>query len=245
MQYDMTCNNDAWILTLAMLAQALRKRELTSGTFRLGVGLPISAYKQQREAMRAYFMTHKAENFVFCGEEYSIVIENCYVYPQGYAAYLTQYNELANYNNITHVDIGGYTVDLFRTQGGRLVPDSKKMTSIPNGTISMLRAIQSELARNDIHLTESEITAAMQGGRVEHVRAEEASLAIHSARDRYVQDLCNTLREYGIDTQTPINLIGGGAELLSEALKECMYVVGTADLFANARGYALWLEREI
>lgn len=241
-QYDKTRNDDAWVLTLAMLASALRIRNMEEGSFRIGVGLPLMAYAAQRENMRDYFLQRGGARCCYCGAQYDIRIVDCGVYPQGYAAFLTQYSALAQYASVTHVDIGGYTIDIFRTQDGKPVPGS--MMSVPLGTVTMLRSIQAELSRSDILLTETQIITAMSGGIVDHMRIEEAMLAIDMGCDRYVQDLCNTLREYQIDLESPINLIGGGAALLEHALRERMHVVGVADLFANALGYKLWMERD-
>ena len=241
-QYDKTRNNDAWILTLAMLAAALRLRNMKEGSFRIGVGLPLMAYAAQRENMREYFLRRGGARCGYCGAQYEIRIADCGVYPQGYAAFLTQYSDLAPYASVTHVDIGGYTIDIFRTQDGKPVPGS--MISVPLGTVTMLRTIKTELSRSDILLTETQIITATSGGIVDHMRIEEAMRAIDMGRDRYVQDLCNTLREYQIDLESPINLIGGGAALLEHALRERMHVVGVADLFANALGYKLWMERD-
>lgn len=241
-QYDKTCNSDAWILTLSMLAAALHRRGMDEGSFRIGVGLPLMAYAAQRERMQAYFLQRGGVRCGYCGAQYEIRIADCGVYPQGYAAFLTQYNELAKYASITHVDIGGYTIDVFSTEDGKPIPGS--MMSIPLGTVTMLRAIQTELSRSDILLSEKQIIMALRGGSVDHLRIDEAQRAIVAGRDRYVQDLCNTLREYSVDLQSPINLIGGGAALLDDALRVRMHVVGTADLFANARGYQLWMERD-
>lgn len=240
-QYDKTRNADAWILTLALLAAALRRRGMNEGSFGIGVGLPLMAYSAQREAIREYFMRRGGTRCCYCGEQYEIRIADCGVYPQGYAAFLTQYSELAHYASITHVDIGGYTIDIFRTENGR--PEPGSMISMPLGTVTMLRTIQAELSRSDILLTEPQIIMAMRGDVVDHLRITEAMRAIDRGCDRYVQNLCNTLREYQIDLESPINLIGGGAALLDDALRARMNIVGSADLYANARGCQLWMER--
>ena len=59
------------------------------------------------------------------------------VYPQGYAAYLSAYNDFARYESISFLDIGGYTIDIFQTYRGRLQAGSTK--SLATGTIIPLR----------------------------------------------------------------------------------------------------------
>lgn len=241
-QYDKSKDETALILTLPALGYAMQKEGLHESDFALGVGLPLAAYSTFKDSFRQYLLQRELR-FAWRGEGYAARIRHVNVYPQGYAAYLSAFNQFSRYESVTFLDIGGYTIDLFKTYRGRLEAGSP--TSLPTGTITLLRRIMDELARLDIHIPEQQLSRAVAGGPIEHRRHVEVALIIQQAQAEYVRDLSNTLREHQIDAQTPVALIGGGAELLEKELSSRMYVVGTLDKYANARGYKLWLERDL
>lgn len=246
-QYDKTKDEQAFILTVAAMARAAARRPAVEGpmheTVALGVGLPLASYSSTRDDFRAYFEGRGRISCTYQGKEYDFAIQDCRVYPQGWSAYLTRYNDFARYTDMTFVDIGGYTVDLFRTHNGQRVQGS--LMSIPTGTITLIKSIQDELMRQDIILTDAQMSDILRGGPVVHMDKALIIDACKTYRAAYVRDLRNALRERGIDVRMPLALIGGGAELLREDLENQMYCVGFLDIYANARGYKLWLERDL
>ncbi len=243
-QYDKSVDEAALILTLPALGYAMQLASTKQAEFALGVGLPLAAYSTYKDKFQSYLLhPHGFLKFSWRGFECAARIAAAHVYPQGYAAYLSAYNDFARYESISFLDIGGYTIDIFQTYKGRLQAGSTK--SLATGTIIPMRRITDELARLDIHLPETQISSAMGGGKIEHLRRDVIAEIIKQSRAEYVRDLCNTLREHEIDVGTPIVLIGGGAELLESELRDRMHVVGLLDKFSNARGYKLWLERDL
>ncbi len=242
-QYDKCTDEAALILTMPALGHAMQLANVQEEEFALGVGLPLSAYSTFKDKFKEYLHKPKGFHFIWRGIEYAARIAAVNVYPQGYAAYLQSFNDFARYENISFLDIGGYTIDIFQTYRGRLQAGSTK--SLLTGTIMLLRRAADELARLDIRLTEIQLATAMSGGKVEHLRKQEVTDVLNQVRAEYVRDLANMLREHEIDVATPIVLIGGGAELLEAELRARMYVVGMLDKYANARGYKQWLERDL
>ncbi len=241
-RHDKTLDEDTFILTLPALARAIDAHgDCRDAVFTLGVGLPLMAYSEQRDRFRAYFLGRGPVDYKYNGKAYRANIADAAVYPQGYAAYLTQYQALSGYQDVAHIDIGGYTVDIFKTHDGRLVEGSA--TSIPGGTITLAKRIGAELLRYDIRISDDQIMDAIAGRSINHKQAARISAAAAELTAAYARDINNILREYGIDTQAPINLIGGGAALLRHRLTD-MYIVGHADQYANARGYLQWLARD-
>ena len=53
-------------------------------------------------------------NFRFEGVEYSITIEEVAIFPQGYAALMTETGLLQDEPSMLLMDLGGWTVDLMR-----------------------------------------------------------------------------------------------------------------------------------
>ncbi len=241
-QYDKCVDDTALILTLPALGYTMQQAGLHESEFALGAGLPLAAYSSYQDPFQRYLL-RSGLVFSWRGEAYTAHIKQVRIYPQGYAAYLNAFNQFSRYESVTFLDIGGYTIDVFRIYRGRLEAGSTK--SLLTGTIILLRRVIDELARLDIHIHEQQLARAMAGGPIEHRRQAEATAVIRQAQAEYVRDLANTLREQQIDAQTPVALIGGGAELLERELRDRMYVVGVLDKYANARGYRLWLERDL
>ena len=246
-QYDKTKDEQTFILTAAAIVRAAaaqgKMEKQMHISVALGVGLPLASYSSMRDSFQSYFLDRGPIVCAYQGHEIIITIDDCRAYPQGWAAYLTKYNEFARYVDMTFVDIGGYTIDLFRTHNGRQVQGS--LMSIPTGTITLIKSIQDELMTLDIILADNQISDILRGGSVVHMDAARVLDICQTCRAAYVRDLRNMLRERGIDVRMPIALIGGGADLLREGLEAEMYCVGWLDIFANAKGYKLWLDRDL
>ena len=118
-QQDKTKELDTFILTLPVIAEAMKKTGTTNAEIVLGVGLPIDSYGTQKDAFRQYFLRDDL-SFVFEGAAYRCRIADCKVFAQGHAALCRYYQQLKEYRSITLVDIGGYTVDVLTVHNFRL-----------------------------------------------------------------------------------------------------------------------------
>jgi len=237
-QQDKTKEDDAFILTLPAIANAMRLAGTSSSEILLGVGLPIDIYGAQKEAFRQYFLREEIR-FRFEDADYHYRILECKVFAQGHAALCRYYQQLREYNNITLVDIGGYTVDVLTLHDFKV--DRGSCASLRMGTITLFNDIRGELQQENIILTDTLIADAMQG-RIQHAEKEKISVVVERRMQRYLKELLNALRERGLDLQLPVVFAGGGAELLGHRLhsREVKTIV-ILDRFANAEGYKLLL----
>lgn len=235
-QQDKTKENDAFILTLPAIANSMRLGSVLTAEILLGVGLPIDIYGTQKEAFRQYFLREDI-HFRFEDAEYHCRIVDCRVFAQGHAALCRYYQQLREYNNITLVDIGGYTVDVMTLYDFKV--DRGSCASLRMGTITLFNDIRGELQQGNIILSDALIADAMQG-RIQHAEKEKIRVIVERQMQRYLKELLNALRERGLDLKLPTVFAGGGAELLGHRLHtQEVNTVVILDCFANAEGYKL------
>ena len=237
-QQDKTKGPDAFILTLPAISGAMKKAGVSEAEIFLGVGLPIEAYGVQKDAFRQYFLRGEVD-FRFEGADYRCRIMDCKVFAQGHAALCRYYPQLREYQSVTLVDIGGYTVDVLTMHNFRL--DRSSCASLRMGTITLYTRIQDTLRQRDILLTDELVTDAIRG-RIQHVDKDFIRQTVERAVREYVTELINALRERGLDLRLPTVFAGGGAELLKDSLSaDGTNVVAVRDRVANADGYKLLL----
>jgi plasmid segregation protein ParM len=236
-QQDKTKEQDAFILTLPAIAEAMRKTGASSAEITLGVGLPIESYGTQKEAFRKYFLRDSV-TFHFEGNFYRCRIVDCKVFAQGHAALCRYYPRLREYRSITLIDIGGYTVDILTVHNFKL--ERSSCASLRMGTITLYGCIQDALRKSNILLSDELITDAIRG-HIQHADRKLIQTAVGQALDAYCKELFNALRERGLDLRLPVVFAGGGAELLEPRLYENINTVAVLNRFANADGYKLLL----
>jgi plasmid segregation protein ParM len=237
-QQEKTKEDDTFILTLPAIANAMRMVGTSAADILLGVGLPIDIYGTQKSVFRQYFLREDI-CFRFEDADYRCRIADCKVFAQGHAALCKYYQQLKEYNNITLVDIGGYTVDILTLHDFKV--DRGSCVSLRMGTITLFNDIRGELQQENVILSDALIADAMQG-RIQHAEKEKIQMIVERRMQRYVKELLNALRERGLDLKLPVVFAGGGAELLGQRLhnREINTIV-ILDRFANAEGYKLLL----
>ena len=237
-QQEKTKEEDTFILTLPAIAGVMKKADITTAEVILGVGLPIDVYGAQKGLFDKYFLRGDIW-FKFEDVDYYCRIKECKVFAQGHAALCRYYQQLKEYNNITLVDIGGYTVDVLTLHDFKV--DRGSCASLRMGTITLFNDIRSELQQENIILSDELITDAMQG-MIQHAEKEKISVVVERSMQRYLKELLNALRERGLDLKLPIVFAGGGAELLGDRLYSSeINTIVILDRFANAEGYKLLL----
>ncbi len=189
-QQDKTKEDDAFILTLPAIASAMRLVGASVTDILLGVGLPIDIYGAQKEAFRQYFLRDDI-HFRFEDADYCCRIVDCKVFAQGHAALCKYYQQLREYNNITLVDIGGYTVDVLTLHDFKV--DRENCASLRMGTIMLFNDIRGELQQENIILSDTLIADAMQG-RIQHAEKEKIRVTVERQMQHYLKELLNALR---------------------------------------------------
>lgn len=237
-QQDKSKEQDAFILTLPAIAEAMKSAGTASTEIVLGVGLPIDSYGTQKEAFRRYFL-RDVVSFVFEGNPYHCRIADCKVFAQGHAALCRYYPQLKDYRSIILIDIGGYTVDVFTVHNFKL--DRSSCASLHMGTITFYSRIQDVLQRSGILLTDALVTDAIRG-KIQHIDKDIIKSVVEQEISSYCKELFSALRERGLDLKLPTVFAGGGAELLESRLRSGeTNIVAVLNRYANADGYKLLL----
>ena len=91
-QRDKTVNDNYYLLTLAAIAKEIQQRGLPPEcSVRIAAGLPLTSFGRDKPKFKDYLLrSNQPVNYKFEGVEYSITIEEVAIFPQGYAALMTE-----------------------------------------------------------------------------------------------------------------------------------------------------------
>ena len=233
LQKDKTQTEDYYLLTLTAVAKELAYRNAgTAADIHLAVGLPLTSFGRDKKAFRDYLCRGgKPVSFRYEGQDYVITISKVSLYPQGYAAVLTQ-GSLLDEPSVIVADIGGWTVDLMRLDNR--IPNAATCRSLELGMIRCLDEISEQIRRG------------LGRGDASHVN-EDAKKIIYQEAERYTKRLLSAIAESGLDVRAmPAVFLGGGATLLkhhaSAADGLCRPII-LDDVCLNAKGYERLTER--
>ena len=241
LQKDKTRTEDYYLLTLAAIARELdcRNAERTCSVI-LAAGLPLTSFGRDKKKFRAYLLRDgKPVPFRYEGRDYTVTVRDVKLFPQGYAAVLTQ-TELLDEPSVIVADIGGWTVDLMRLDNR--LPNAATCRSLEWGMIRCIDEISEQVRRVlGLSLTTAQIECVLRGDASS--LPDEAKGIIHAQADLYVQNLLSTITECGLDTRAmPTIFIGGGAALMKRRVSAtnglCRPVI-LDDVSLNAKGYHL------
>ena len=239
LQKDKTLTEDYYILTLAAVAKELacRKADATASVH-LAAGLPLTSFGRDKKKFRAYLLRDgRPVFFRFEGSAYTVRITEVSLFPQGYAAVLTQ-PDLLNAPSVILADVGGWTVDLMRLDNR--IPNAATCRSLELGMIRCLDESAEQVRRS--------LGLSMTAAQIESVLCGEASSVddnakqiIHREADGYARRLLSAIAESGLDARAmPAVFLGGGAALLKRRVRAteglCRPVI-LDDVCLNAKGY--------
>ena len=239
LQRDKTATEDYYLLTLAAIAKELNYRgaERTTEVL-LAAGLPLTSFGRDKKKFREYLLRDgKPVSFLYEGRDYAVTISDVMLFPQGYAAVLTQ-TELLDEPSVIVADIGGWTVDLMRLDNR--IPNAATCRSLELGMIRCLDEISEQVRQIfGVSMTDAQIESVLRGGAIsadDRVRA-----VIHAQAGQYVRDLLSTIMESGLDVRAmPAIFLGGGAALLKRhvsAAEDLCRPLLLDDVSLNAKGY--------
>ena len=239
LQKNKTQTEDYYLLTLAAIAKELSFRHAEpAAEIHLAAGLPLTSFGREKNAFREYLLRDgKTVNFRYEGQEYSITIRKVSLFPQGYAAVLTQ-SILLDEPSVIVADIGGWTVDLMRLDNR--IPNASTCRSLELGMIRCIDEISEQVRRLfGLSMTTAQIESALRGssgGMDERIRA-----VIHAQAGKYARNLLSAVTESGLDIRAmPAIFLGGGAALLKRHLSAtdglCRPLI-LDDVSLNAKGY--------
>ena len=239
LQKNKTQTEDYYLLTLAAIAKELSFRHAEpAAEIHLAAGLPLTSFGREKNAFRDYLLRDgRTVSFRYEGQEYSITIRKVSLFPQGYAAVLTQ-SILLDEPSVIVADIGGWTVDLMRLDNR--IPNASTCRSLELGMIRCIDEISEQVRRLfGLSMTTAQIESALRGssgGMDERIRA-----VIHAQADKYARNLLSAVTESGLDIRAmPAIFLGGGAALLKRHLSAtdglCRPLI-LDDVSLNAKGY--------
>ena len=239
LQKDKTQTEDYYLLTLAAIARELdcRNAERTCSVI-LAAGLPLTSFGRDKKKFRAYLLRDgKPVPFRYEGRDYTVTVRDVKLFPQGYAAVLTQ-TELLDEPSVIVADIGGWTVDLMRLDNR--LPNAATCRSLEWGMIRCIDEIGEQVRRAlGLSLTAAQIECVLRGDASS--LPDEVKGIIHAQADLYVQNLLSAITECGLDTRAmPAIFMGGGAALLKRRVSAtnglCRPMI-LDDVSLNAKGY--------
>ena len=201
-------------------------------------GLPLTSFGRDKKKFREYLLRDgKPVSFLYEGRDYAVTISDVMLFPQGYAAVLTQ-TELLDEPSVIVADIGGWTVDLMRLDNR--IPNAATCRSLELGMIRCLDEISEQVRQIfGVSMTDAQIESVLRGGAIgadDRVRA-----VIHAQAGQYVRELLSTIMESGLDVRAmPTIFLGGGAALLKRhvsATEGLCRPLLLDDVSLNAKGY--------
>jgi hypothetical protein len=239
LQKDKTLTEDYYLLTLAAIARELEHRDADRTTsVHLAAGLPLTSFGRDKKKFKEYLLRDgKPVSFRYEGNGYTVTIAEVSLFPQGYAAVLTQ-SELLDEPSVIVADIGGWTVDLMRLDNR--IPNAATCRSLELGMIRCLDEIAEQVRRAlGLSMTAAQIESVLQGGMSSV--DESAKQIIHREASAYVRRLLSAIAESGLDARAmPAVFLGGGAALLKRHVSAtdglCRPFI-LDDVCMNAKGY--------
>ena len=236
-----------FILTLFAIAMEAERMGAISESnvlqVSLPVGLPPKHYGALYQKFQDYFRSRGTQHFTYKGRNYEVHIEDVVAFPQDYAAAMTIYPKLKEYNRVVTADLGGFTFDYLLLRNGN--PDLSVCDSLEKGIIRLHNNIISRInSEYDVLLEASDIDCIIKNENTDY---EEAVIrTVREMTKTYVDDLLGDLRERGIDLKSVcIVFIGGGSLLLREYIVNSGKIgkyIFMEDVCANAKGYKMLYE---
>ena len=245
LQKDKTLAEDYYLLTLAAIAKELdyRGAERTADVL-LAAGLPLTSFGRDKKKFRDYLLRDgKPVSFRYEGLDYTIRLTDAMLFPQGYAAVLTQ-TELLDEPSVIVADIGGWTVDLMRLDNH--LPNAATCRSLELGMIRCLDAISEKVRQLfGVSMTDAQIESVLRGdtgSMDDRVRA-----VIHAQADQYFQSLVSSITDSGLVVGGMAAIfLGGGAALMKRHISAadglCRPLL-LDDVCLNAKGYERLAEK--
>ena len=217
-QRDKTINDNYYLLTLAAIAKEIRQRGLPPEcSVRIAAGLPLTSFGRDKPKFREYLLRSKQPvNYKFEGVEYSITIEEVAVFPQGYAALMTETGLLQDEPSMLLMDLGGWTVDLMRIDNA--IPAADTAHSLELGMIRCVDDIREQVRRETgLSLTDAQIENMLAGHPC--TVSDTVRDIVNKQGRKYTEHLLSATMEAGFDLHAiPAVLLGGGASVVSRHL---------------------------
>lgn len=230
-------DEDTFIISLCAIVNELERLGINEEVeIILGVGLPLMSYGKYKDKMKEYFFRENIE-VSYNNKEFKFSIQGVNVFPQGMAAFTSVINKYKDYDVCNVLDLGGYTLDTFKT-GENGIPGLSTLKSYSIGIIILIEQIKQALIKEEIILTDRQIEKIIKNEDLFIIDSKSVDV-VKKITAEYIKELINKVKESGMELKNPTILIGGGFSLLEQYIrdsKEFNYIE-FMDIFSNARGY--------
>ena len=217
----------------------------------LGVGLPPLHWKKH-EAKRQYYYNamQNGISFEYMGYQFSFKLLFCSVFPQDYAAIVTNARDKWISDNpvVFGADIGGGTLDIIKVEEGR--PVMTQCDTKNCGILWMYKkiAVTVKLEHN-ITIKPTDIENVLRGKKT--LLPEEVQETIKNTTQAWVdEEIIGAIIQAGINVDTEVVVfLGGGALLLksfimkNNAIKHKHFLSERAAVHGNAIGYEILVKQ--
>ncbi len=234
-QKSKTDDESMRVLTMAGIAEELKRDGLTSAGIHLGVGVPLTRMGAEKQAFMDYYNRFRQMIFSYEDVQYNVNLLSISVFPQGYAGIVAFMKEFRK--SALVIDIGSWTVDILPLS--EYIPDQTKCKSLPLGTITCINDINEALRQKfGQDADETTIKDVMINGTSD-IPADYLSV-IRAGLRSYVTNLMDQIRALNFNPDlTQFVFIGGGASIIRHFLsdadkKNCLIY---DDVHINAKGY--------
>lgn len=245
LQKDKTQTEDYYLLTLAAVAKELVYRNAGPAVdIHLAAGLPLTSFGRDKKAFRDYLCRGgKPVSFRYEGQDYVITISKVSLYPQGYAAALTQ-GSLLDEPSVIVADIGGWTVDLMRLDNR--IPNAATCRSLELGMIRCMDETKEQIRRDiGLSVTDAQVERVLAGKPCS--MDEDARSIIRKQGRICTERLLSAAMESGFDLKAiPVVMLGGGATVVKSNVSPqngLCRVFALPDDKVNAKGFERILEQ--
>ena len=176
--------------------------------------------------------------------EYSITIADVQLFPQGFAALMAEPDLLTDEPSLLLMDIGGWTVDLMRTDNA--LPVAETAHSLELGMIRCIDEIRERVRqKTGLSLTDAQIEQMLAGQPCS--LADEVRSIVNKQGRLYTERLFSAVMEAGFDLHAmPLVMLGGGAGIVTRHVSPkdgLCRVIPLLDDRVNAIGFERTLGR--
>lgn len=246
---DKTNDINYFILTLFAIAKEAesRNKALVGKDIILSIGLPPAHFALQEKKFKEYIMNNAKHgvSFKYNDKSFQFYIKKCYVFPQNYAAIVTQKGELLRkYKTVYSVDIGDGTVDVLTIKNGK--PDVNTCVSLEEGNAKMRDKIINQITNDYGYTLDSDCIEQILAGEntVLPIKIVEQ---VNELVQEWTQSLFDKLHVAVPDFRiNPTVLSGGGSITLKSNINK-LELLGMKeyieDIKANAIGYEIIAEK--
>ena len=223
------------VLTMAAIAEELKKSKTTIADVHLGVGVPLTRMGAEKEDFINYYNKNRRLIFKYEDVQYSVTLLSVNVFPQGYAGVVSFMKDFRK--SALVIDIGSWTVDILPLT--EFIPDQTRVKSLPLGTITCMNEINEALRQNfGSDADESTIKEVMINGTSD-IPSDYLSI-IKTGLTAYTANLMDQIRALNFNPDlTQFVFIGGGATIIKHFLPddEKKNILILEDVSINAKGY--------